>query len=282
MRQEHRLVGDLLDDARFARRHLADHRDEHRLLLVGDRRHLHRHVEVFERDVAVAFAERAFRLEQFRIDQPLDHDFGIGRHVEIDGDAFHGADRLAGERAGDAHLVHVDGELLRAGEDHDRRAADDDRDRHRRLQLAVLQPVLIAAGAADPRGHAHAEPVGGFEPAAVGAHVLDAALRVLGDAERGGEIGRGVEAGRRDRHRQELQAAVRLLQVVALDDDLLARRGRVDPHRLDRMVDRVDPGLADLLDRLAHADGVDVADWPTARRPPPACRISCRCRRPRW
>ena len=94
--------------ARFARRHLADDRDEHRLLLAGDRGHLHRHVEVFERDVAVAFAERAFRLEQLRIDQALDHDLGIGRHVEIDGDAFHRADRLAGERAGDAHLVHVD------------------------------------------------------------------------------------------------------------------------------------------------------------------------------
>ena len=96
------------------------------LRLVGDRGHLHRHVEVFERDVAVAFAERAFRLEQLRIDQAFDDDLGVGRHVEIDGDAFHRADRLAGERAGDAHLVHVDGELLRAGEGHDRRAADDD------------------------------------------------------------------------------------------------------------------------------------------------------------
>ena len=78
------------------------------LLLVGDRRHLHRHVEVFERDVAVAFAERTFRLEQFGIDQALDDDLGVGRHLEIDGDALHDADRLAGERAGDAHLVEVD------------------------------------------------------------------------------------------------------------------------------------------------------------------------------
>ena len=37
--------------------------------------------------MAVAFAERAFGLEQFRIDQALDHDLGVGRHVEIDGDA---------------------------------------------------------------------------------------------------------------------------------------------------------------------------------------------------
>ena len=32
---------------------------------VGDRGHLHRHVVVFERDIAVAFAERRLRLEQF-------------------------------------------------------------------------------------------------------------------------------------------------------------------------------------------------------------------------
>ena len=57
----------------------------------------------------MAFAERPFRLQQFRIDQSLDDDLGIGRHVEIDGDAFHRADRLAGERARHAHLVHVDG-----------------------------------------------------------------------------------------------------------------------------------------------------------------------------
>ena len=34
--------------------------------------------------MAVAFAERPFRLEQFGIDQALDHDLGVGRHVEID------------------------------------------------------------------------------------------------------------------------------------------------------------------------------------------------------
>ncbi len=108
MREEHRLVGDLLDHARFARRHLADDRDEHRRALAGDRGHLHRHVEVFERDVAVALAERPFRLEQFGIDQALDHDLGVGRHVEIDADAFRHADRRAGEPARDRHLVEID------------------------------------------------------------------------------------------------------------------------------------------------------------------------------
>ena len=52
--------------------------------LARDRGDLHRHVEVFERDVAVAFAERPLRLEQFGVDQALDHDLGVGRHFEID------------------------------------------------------------------------------------------------------------------------------------------------------------------------------------------------------
>ena len=38
--------------------------------------------------MAVALAERAFRLEQLGIDQAFDHDLGVGRHVEVDGDAF--------------------------------------------------------------------------------------------------------------------------------------------------------------------------------------------------
>ena len=53
-------------------------------LLARDRGDLHRHVEVFERDMAVAFAERAFRLQQFGVDQALDDDLGVGRHIEVD------------------------------------------------------------------------------------------------------------------------------------------------------------------------------------------------------
>ena len=163
MREEARLVGDALHHARFARRHLADDRDVHRRALVRDRGDLHRHVEVFERDVAVAFAERSLGLQQFGIDQAFDHDLGVGRHVEIDGHALDGADRRAGEPAGHRHLVQIDRQLLRPGEHHHRRAADDDGDRHRLFQLAVFLPVQIAAGAAEARGHAHAEPVGGFQ-----------------------------------------------------------------------------------------------------------------------
>ncbi len=96
-----------------------------------DRGHLHRHVERFERDVAVAFAERRLGLEYLGIDQALDDDFGVGRHVEIDGLGFDHADRLAGETAGDRKLIEIDGEFLRSGEHDHGRGADDDGDRHR-------------------------------------------------------------------------------------------------------------------------------------------------------
>ena len=69
-------------------------------LPVRDRGHLHRHVVGFERDIAVALAERRLGLELLRIDQALDHDLGVGRHVEVDGDAFHHRHRPAGEPAG--------------------------------------------------------------------------------------------------------------------------------------------------------------------------------------
>ena len=256
MRQEHRLEGDLLHHARFARRDLADDGDEHRLALVGDRGHPHRHVEVLERDVAVAFAERAFRLEQFAVDQAFDHDLGVGRHVQVDGRRLGDADGRAGQPAGHRHLVDIDRQFLRAGEQHDRRAADDDGAGHRLLALLIFAPVQIAAGAARARRHAHAEPVLRFERGAIGAHVLHAGLGIARDAERRGEIGRGVEAGRRDRHRQAGETLAGLQQVVAFDDDFLAG-GRGDHDRRDRMRDRVRPGFADVLDRLAHADRVD-------------------------
>ena len=123
-----------------------------------------RHVEGFERDIAVALAERRLGLEHVRIDHALDHDLGIRRHVEIDGAAARHADRRAGSAAGDRHLVHVDRKLLRAGEHHDRRAADHDRDRHLLAALAVLQPMQKAAGAGRlARHHPHHRAVGGLQ-----------------------------------------------------------------------------------------------------------------------
>ena len=221
-----------------------------------DRRHLHRHVVGFERDIAVALAERRLGLELFGIDQTLDDDLGVGGNVEVDGLAFDHRHWPSGEPAGHAELVEIDVELLRAGEQHHRRGADQDRDRHRLLALVVFLPMQIAARAAGTRHHAHHHPVRRLQSGAIGAAVLDAEVRVLGDAERGAEIRRGVEAGRRDRNREDFQAAIGFAQIVAGDDDLLAARG-IGLDRRDRMRDRVHPALADILDRSAHAERID-------------------------
>ena len=174
--------------------------------------------------MAVALAERTLRFQKIGIDQPLDDDLGVGRHQQVDRRRLGDAHRLAREPARHRHLVEIDGELHAAGEHHDRRAADDDRARHRRAALLVLLPMQVAARAADARGHAHAQPVGGFELTAIGAHVLDAGVGIARNAERRGQIGRGVKARCRDRHRQRREPPARPAQIVAGDHDLLAGR----------------------------------------------------------
>ena len=169
----------------------------------------------------MAFAERAFRLKQFAVDQAFDDDFGVGRNHEIDADRAHDANRRAGQSAGNRHLVLIDRKLLRSGKQHDRRAADDDGAGHRFFALLILAPMQIAAGAAGTRRHAHAQPVGRLQRGAVGAHVLHAGFGIAGNAERGGEIGRGIETGRRHRHRQPGKAVAGSAKRVTLDDDLL-------------------------------------------------------------
>ena len=116
--------------------------------------------------------------------------------------------------------------------------------------------ALIAARARQAAGHADAEPVVILQAGAIGAHVADAAVGVLRHAERRGEIGRGVEARRRDRHRQRCEAMLGGFQGVAAHDDFLTRR-IVDHHRRNRMIDAIRPDIADLVDRHAHADGID-------------------------
>ena len=147
-----------------------------------DRGHLHRHIVAFECDVPVALAERPFRFEELGVDQALDDELGIRRQIEIDGERFHGTDRRARKPAGDRHLVAVDRQFLRSGEHYDRRAADDDRDRHRLFKFAVFLPMQVTAGAARAGRHAHAEPVGGFELRPIGAHVANAGLGIARDA----------------------------------------------------------------------------------------------------
>ena len=183
-----------------------------------DRGHPHRHVEFLERDVAVRFAERRFRLEIFGVDQPFDHDLGFGRDQQIDGARTHHVDRRAGKPARDGELIDVDRQLLRAHEGDVRRAAEHDGARHRLVAaLLVLQIVLIAAGAADARRHAHDQPVRRFQRRAIRAHVLHAGLGIARDDVGRGQRRRAVEARRRDRDRQRVEAVAFALQRVAFD-----------------------------------------------------------------
>ena len=88
--------------------------------------------------MAVAFAERPFRLEQVGVDQPsmtISESAGTTRSTVLQRTVRTG---LPDQPAGDRHLVDVDGELLRPGEQHRRRATDDDGARHRLAALLVF------------------------------------------------------------------------------------------------------------------------------------------------
>ena len=84
--------------------------------------------------------------------------------------------------------------------------ANDDGDRHGLFQHLVFLEMQIAAGAGQARGHAHAQSVIRLQPGTVGAHVLDTAFGILGDAQSRCEIRGGVEARRRDGDRELAQA----------------------------------------------------------------------------
>ena len=219
MSQKHRLKRHFFHDARFTGRHLADDRHKDRRTLVRDRSHFHRHIEIFQRHVAVAFAKRPLRLEQLAVDQPFDNDFGISGNIEVDADGFDDPDRGAGKPARHGHFVLVDRKLLRAGKQDDRRATDHDGARHRLFSFLVFSPMQIAAGAARPRRHAHAKTVLRFQRAAIGAHVLHAAFGIAGDAQRRCEIGGGVET----RASRSVPATVRDLRRAAADPPLWSR-----------------------------------------------------------
>ena len=122
--------------------------------------------------------------------------------------------------------------------------------------LLVLDVMEIALGAADPRRHAHHQPIGSFQSSPIGPHVLHAGFGVLGDDVGRGQSRRAVEAGGRDRDRKSIETLALALEILAFDHHLLAYR-LVDDARRDRVGDGVIPLGLDLFDRRAHADAVD-------------------------
>jgi hypothetical protein len=92
---------------------------------------------------------------------------------------------------------------------------------------------------------------------AVGADVLHPGVGIAGDDAGCGEIGRGVETGRRDRDRQRGKPAAGTGERGRCDHDVVARR-TLDDARRHRVCDGVRPARADLVvSRDVHADAVD-------------------------
>ncbi len=239
----------------LARRHLADDRDQHRILAPRDRGDVHERVVFLEVHVAVRFPEAAFGLEPLGVEIAFDDDLGLRRDQEIDGLRLADADRRADEAPGDRELVEMLRQLVDRGKNDGRRGAEHQRDRHPLAARLVFEPVLVdALVELDLRVHAHA--CRAFDHRPVVADVLAAGVGVLGDEHRARRIGRVVEARGRDRDRQTVDALAGLVEGVALDDDLLAGRV-VNQHGLDLLLLGAVPILLDVLDLAADADAVD-------------------------
>jgi hypothetical protein len=146
--------------------------------------------------MAVALTERPLRLEQIRLYQSFDHDLRICRNGKVDCNGFRGSQRHSRESPRHGHLVNINGKLHSPREHRHRSTAENDGTRHRLGTFFVLAPMQISAGTADTRGHTHPEPIRRLERGTIGAHVLNARVGIARDAERGGEIGRGVESRR--------------------------------------------------------------------------------------
>src|SRR5215831_20479677 len=151
MSEEHRLESHLFDNTRFAGCDLADDRNKDRSTLARDRGHLHRHIEVFQRHVAVAFAKRPFRLEPLAVDQALDHDLGVSRDIKVNRCCLDNANRTAREPSRHRHLILVDGKFLWSGKQNHGGAPDDNRTRHRFFSFLIFSPMQVAASATWPR-----------------------------------------------------------------------------------------------------------------------------------
>ena len=205
----------------------------------------------------MGFAETALRLQPFGIDKTLDDDLGLGRHDEVDGLGLAHADRRADEAARDRQFIELLRQLVHGREHDGRRRAEQQYGRHPLAAGLVFEPVLVNA-LVEFDLRVHAQPGRAFDHGPVVADVLPPGVRVLGDEHRARGIGRVVEARRRDRDRQPIDALAVLVQGVADGHDLLAR-GVVDKLRLELMLLGEIPLLLDVLDLAADAEAVDLA-----------------------
>ncbi len=154
-----RLIGNLFEGRAFAWCYLTDDRYEHGALAHGYCRDLHRHVEIFQRDMSVTFAKRAFGFQIVSGDFAFDYDFSVGRHFQVDCLAADRAYRRANQPAGNSHFVFINFQFLWSGEQNRRRTTNNNCNGHFFATGLVFQPVLIAASTAKTTGHANPQPV---------------------------------------------------------------------------------------------------------------------------
>ena len=193
--------------------------------------------------------------------------------MQVDGLRLDDIDRRAGQPAGDVEFIDADRQLLRPHEGDIGRAAEHDGAGHRLVAaLLVLQIMLVAAGAADARGHAHDQPVRRLQRGAVGAHVLDAGFRIARD-----DVGRGQRRRRcrnpasrsgsaACRGRCPRPAAPRLRCTTSWQAALSTTL------RLDRIARSRGPTWPGFPRPARPCRRCRSRGWRRSRRPPPACR----------
>ena len=194
------------------------------------------------------FAERAFGFAVGGVHQPLDDDFGMGGHLEVDGVARDHLDVFAEDAGGVFQFIEV--LVLAAPVRHDLvdgMQADGECHGHRLPHLHILHVVGVVV----PRRH----PEGAFLRV-VGDHHADdglvahTGLRVLGDGDPGPQIGTRVTVGmNRDRQLAEVHLLAQHLDFL---------------HRSVFHHDRLAGAVGHLLGEMG-ADLVDVGN-PQRRR----------------
>ena len=209
--------------------------------------------------MAVRLAERRLGLQPFGIHPAFDDDFRVCGNHHRHCLRFNNTDRGFDQAAGDCELVDVITQFLRGDVGNRRHPADAQGRRHSFLTRSVLFPVHVDALAQFQRRVA-ADPVRRLDHGAVGADVMNAAVRIFCDEMRGANVRRVIPTRGRDRHRDAIDALPGYFEIVPLIDNFMNRRGfGRNLHRRDRIGFRFGPQLVYLSWITAETDSVDCS-----------------------
>ena len=224
-----------------------------------DGRDSHGQIELFQGHMAMRLAKRGFGLQHVQIDLPLNHNFGLCRHPQIKAVGFHHLNGRAGQAASHIKFIHANGQLLWTHESHKGRTSEDHRTGHG--FVTCFFPCLIvkiAASAAYPCGHSNHHPIGGFQGAAIGAHVLHPCDGVDGDHIGGRQGGRTVKARGGNGDGQHVKTVALTQQICALMNHFLALCFG-DHSRCNGIGNGVVPTRLNVLHRGPHPHAVNLA-----------------------